>query len=329
MATSGKLWRHWWLTEFPCQSAECPPGIPSWIDVQRTQFYNTDAEGPLADSMAGLEAQYAHNRWRRYHAWTGFFERRCYHLIMDLAGTRCADFNPRPVRYLPPGVIQRPPVKPSMWRLQPVEDRVPGQAYFADIEYSDDVKGAPDDVDLEVCALLGERVDDVAVSAPLLAYFMMQHWHMRYVPDTGIAGIMIDYAAMESTDPHTGDRYDFNFIDDLRTPLLRSGAERATRYVRILTSYILWYRHETLANNEVAAIAATVADRAEALGFPLRRNMLEPLEEAQQRGLYDPVEKRWPYLDALPVVPTRGHHGSMNIVQGMGGVRFMGEHLVC
>jgi hypothetical protein len=325
LATNASLWRLWYQTNFPLQVAEMPEGRPDWILAQKP----TEDVDP---AVAGVEDQYSNNAWRRYYAWTGFFERRCYHMMMDMAGTRAAHYT-LPPGFVPQGVVRYNPVRPVEWVLQSAVDRQPGVSYVADVRYNEeelaDTADVDDVINLDECATLAVDFGERHLSAPVLAYLMMSHWYQRPETDT-IVPFCMDFANLAWNDPKSGDPFVFNFLDDMRVegqyvldPVVRN---RRQRFGELMASYILCYMHMKIPNDEYTAMALQVQQAAEQAGYPAREAMLGPYEQARQAGLVD-ADGHWHMLEALPPVPMRGWAYSSDRVFGNGGVKFLGAQV--
>jgi len=322
LATNAVLWRLWYIQEYPCQVRELPRDRHPWVVKQVV----TPGVSP---SVASVEAQYSHNAWRRMYVWTGFFERRCYHMLMDMARTRAANFE-MIIPYLPPGVIVYRPLRPVEWTLQGAAERVPGKYYVADVRYDDEELGVvhpdvDDRVRLDTCAtldLMFEEEGRPTVSAPVLLWWMMRHWH-RHADDITFMNIFIDHANLTWNDPKTGEHYMFNFLDDVTGEGVDPVTDnRRWRYAQVLASYVLWYMDALVPNDDIAAMAAAIAAEADNAGMPLRPQLLSPREQGRAIGLFDGDE--WHMLKALPPVPMRGFAYVDDPVHGGAGVKFLG-----
>jgi hypothetical protein len=363
LATDNTLWRRWWHRDFPRHVLEY--GSSAWAEQWvETPAYLHPPGGPrppewilkmqarqgLSDAEAGVEAQYAHCAWRRFHAWTLFFERRCYRLIMDIAETQASEYTVRRPRYTPHGVYFVEPLIPDEWMLQSAEEKSmsdPGEGYVAFARYAnegdnnDDVDRA---VDLDRVALLlpetamrGEANDSL-LSAGVLAYIALSHAG-RGIDQETLDGPCKEFASIRVTSPSSRVAWTYNFLNDSTTELIdpRDYGQRQDRYRNMLLSYILWSmvtaqrRERQGPPYPLAETLVAVQERAAALGLPVREHLMGPLEQATLLGLYRPsgreaedVEGSWAFLNLLPVVPMRGVHGSTNRITGHGGVRFVG-----
>ena len=365
LATSNALWRRWWHRDFPRQVNEYgtrlwaanhiyvpayrheskdAPRPPSWILKQKAR-----QEGTITEAEAGVEAQYTNCAWRRFYAWTQFFERRCYRLIMEIEEARADVYRVEPPRYNPHGVYWQPPIRPQRWVLQPAEDKStdqPGEGYLAFAQYPDEnIADRPIELD-RVALLLPETnnpdvEDDTELSPPVLAYLALRHAGDG-VDQLSLDGPCNTFASL----PLNGDNgvhYIYNFLDYDATGqgnwMLRSHRQRLDHYSNILLSYILWsvVMGELLERKgppfHYGEALEQVRQRASIYRLPIRLELLEPLEQALMLGLYIPVseddtgiEGSWPFLDALPVLPMRGIHRGEGL-EGNGGVRFVGEEV--
>jgi len=356
LATCNPLWRRWWHRDFPRHATEYgtadwaiahvrvpaylhrpegAPKLPPWILRLRPRQGLTDAE-------AGVEAQYSESGWRRFYAWTQFFERRCYRLIMDIAQARAENYQVVRPAFLPPGVHYAEPLRPDYWTMESADTRAAepyGSAYAASVVY---MQGADnnDDVDHEVnldaiACLIPQTAaafaEDAAVSAPLLAYIALLH-----------AGDGADQVTLDgpcSAFAHLTLRarranFVYNFLDAGSFVQLATDDDRTDKYQRIMLSYILWSvvtAQKREAHSPPLFFGDTVravSQRAAAGGLPVRTNLLDPIDQAALLGLYLPEENRWPFLEALPVVPMRGIHNTESRLYGHGGVHFLGRSLV-
>ena len=178
---------------------------------------------------------------------------------------------------------------------------------------------------------------DAQVSAPLLAYLALKHAGDGDDLET-LDGPCATFAQIGLRTQRSN--YVYNFLDRGAFTVLNSDNFRLDLYQRILLSYILW--SVVTAEQQEAkggptpfkSTAEAVSRRAGHGHLPVRTDFLAPLEQATLLGLYLPEDEwnpegQWPYLEALPVVPMRGLHNSVERVFGHGGVRFLGgKHMI-
>ena len=364
LATANTLWRRWWHRDFPRHVLEY--GSSAWAEewVETPAYLHPSSEGPrppswilkmqarqgLSDAEAGVEAQYAHCAWRRFHAWTLFFERRCYRLIMDIAEARANEYAVTRPRYTPHGVYWAEPLIPDDWMLQSAEEKSmadPGESYTAFARYNSEGNNNNDDIDramdLDRIALLLPETDmrdeanDSLLSAGVLAYIALSHAGQGADHET-LNDPFREFASIRLANGSSQSAWVYNFLGDPNMGPFAPNEQRQDRYRNILLSYILWsvvtaQRRERLGPPyPLAETLVDVRERATDARLPVRRNLFDPLEQATVLGLYRPsgqeaegVEGSWAFLNLLPVVPMRGLHRSTNRITGHGGVRFVGE----
>jgi hypothetical protein len=355
LATCNALWRRWWHRDFPRQAREW--GTSAWggthIDVPAYLHESAGAPRPprwilgmtarhgLGEAEAGVEAQYSECAWRRYYAWTQFWERRCYRLILDIEEIRASEYRIVRPSYTPHGVYWSEPLVPDHWRLQAAEDKLLHEAdepYIAWCLYRNGADNNEDvDRELDLDAVAQLIPQDSGVGAPLSAgaqaYIALRHFGDG-VDQVTLDGPCRSIAHISMSAQRR--RFVYNFLDRGTTAPLDANEVRRDRYCDLLLSYILWAATMAQRNAESAFVEAIriTSQRAGAFRLPVRLNLLDPLEQAAVLNLYVPranvygetgVEGSWPLLEALPVLPMRGTHGSENRIHGQGGVRFVGD----
>ena len=364
LASCNPLWRRWWHRDFPRQVNEYgtrlwaanhlyvpaymhdsarAPRPPAWILGQQAS-----EEGTITESQAAVEAQYTDCAWRRFYAWTQFFERRCYRLIMEIEEARADAYSVEVPRYNPHGVYTQPPVRPDRWLLQSAEQKSvdqPGDPYYGWARYN--IEGVDDRMmNLDRIALLlpettvPDIADDTELSAPVLAYLALRHAGDG-VDEVTLDGPCRSFASLPWANEN-GASYRYNFIDHYpkSEQSWSSREERTDKYSAILLSYILWsvvtveLQERQGPPFSFSETLEQVRQRAQINRLPIRLDLLEPLEQAILLNLYIPkgdndtgMEGSWPLLEALPVLPMRGMWSAQSILRGNGGVRFVGKQM--
>lgn len=267
---------------------------------------------------------------------------------MHIARERAEAYDVVRPAFTPHGVYWAEPLRPDSWTLQPADARATdpyGSAYHATIVYAngngDNNEDVEQEVNLDAVACLipqnnAQAESDAPISAPLLAYLALKH-----------AGDGDDLETLSSpcaTFARIGLRtrrinYVYNFLDHGAFAGLASDDFRLDLYGRILFSYILWSviraqeQEDRSGSSQFKRRAEAVRQQAGQGHLPVRNGLHSPLEQAVLLGLHIPGNERnpegqWPYLEALPVVPMRGIHGSVERVYGHGGTHFLGKHMI-